>query len=256
MVKDINEDVDKVEYLLVDPWTMDATPLRKMYDVCENYGIVGATVGLPWDWWASLRGSIPLTVKDFFVHFDVLGPLFEKYTNWAVEYVKASIETGALDEIMLGGSTSSLSVISPRVFRSCNYEFINKVTDLCYEYNVPSHLHVCGRSRAVLDIIADTRLTVMEPLERPPGGDVDLREVKEKFGDKLVLKGNVNTFHTMAFGTPNDVKRECIECIKTAAYGGGFWLSTGDQIPAETPFKNITAMVEAAKEYGSYPLRP
>ena len=92
----------------------------------------------------------------------------------------------------------------------------------------------------------------MEPLERPPGGDVDLAEVKRRFADKFCLKGNVNTFETMSNGSVQDVENEAKACIAAAAAGGGFILATGDQCGRDTPDENIFALVEVAKSFGKY----
>ncbi len=146
-----------------------------------------------------------------------------------------------------------MSVISPSIFKKYNLPFIKDATKLCKEAGVISHLHVCGKSREVVEIVYDeTDLDVVEPLERPPSGNVDLMAIKRKFGDKLALKGNVNTFETMLRGTVEDVKREAKWCIDVAAEGGGFVLATGDQVPRDTPDENIFALVETAERYGKY----
>ncbi len=98
----------------------------------------------------------------------------------------------------------------------------------------------------------ETDLDVMEPLEPPPGGDVDLRAAKQRWGDKFCLKGNLNTFDLMLNGTPDDVKRAAREAIDAAAEGGGFILSTGDQCGRDTPDANLAGLVEVSKTYGRY----
>jgi uroporphyrinogen decarboxylase len=42
------------------------------------------------------------------------------------------------------------------------------------------------------------------------------------------------------------------QAIDDAAEGGKFILSTGDQCGRDTPDENIFAMIETAREYGSY----
>ena len=81
---------------------------------------------------------------------------------------------------------------------------------------------------------------------------MDLAEVKQKFGDKFCLKGNVNTFETMINGSPEDVEREAMACIDAAGSGGGFILATGDQCGRDTPDANIFKLVEVAQTYGKY----
>jgi uroporphyrinogen decarboxylase len=98
----------------------------------------------------------------------------------------------------------------------------------------------------------ETDVNIMEPLERPPGGDVNLAEVKEHFGNKFCLKGNVNTYLTMLNGSVQDVEQEAKACIDAAGKGGGYILSTGDQCGRDTPDENIFALVDVARSYGRY----
>ncbi|MBI2940081.1 MAG: cobalamin-binding protein [Chloroflexi bacterium] len=107
----------------------------------------------------------------------------------------------------------------------------------------------------MLDALADTDLTAIECLEAPPGGNVDLAELKAKWGRRFVLKGNVRTIETLLEGTPEMVEEEVRQCIRIAGPGGGFILSTGDQVSSLTPEENIRAYVAAGRQYGRYPLR-
>ena len=95
-------------------------------------------------------------------------------------------------------------------------------------------------------------LTVIDPLEIPPMGDCVLSELKEKYGGKIVLKGNLHTTETMLRGSAEDVAAASREAIDDAAKGGGFILSTGDQCGRDTPDENIEAMIETARTYGKY----
>ena len=83
-------------------------------------------------------------------------------------------------------------------------------------------------------------------------GDCNLKEIKKKYGDKVVLKGNLHTTNIMLNGTVEQVVEACKKAIDDAAEGGRFILSTGDQCGRDTPDENIFAMVETAKSYGRY----
>ena len=56
--------------------------------------------------------------------------------------------------------------------------------------------------------------------------------------------------------TPRQVEEDCRRLIFEAAYGGGFWLSTGGGMASGTPLKNVEAMIKVAEDYGRYPKRP
>jgi len=154
---------------------------------------------------------------------------------------------------VFGGSSASLSVSSPKLFRKYELPFIQKASKICQEAGVLSHLHICGRSWKLIQIVAEeTDVDVMEPMEEPPGGDVDLAEAKRRVGSKLCIKGNINTFDFMLNATPEQVEEKCKRCIDAAAAGGGYVLSTGDQCGRDTPHANLFKMVEVAKTYGRY----
>ena len=93
---------------------------------------------------------------------------------------------------------------------------------------------------------------VIEPLEKPPSGDVDLAAVKASYGNRVALKGNLLTSGNLLQGTPAEVEREVIDTLHDAGQGGGFVLSTGDQVGGNTPLENLHAMIAAGRKYGRY----
>jgi uroporphyrinogen-III decarboxylase len=76
--------------------------------------------------------------------------------------------------------------------------------------------------------------------------------VKEKYGRKMCLKGNVHTIETMLNGTERAVEQEVKRCINDASEGGGYVLSTGDQVPHMTPEENFVAFIKAGRKWGKY----
>jgi hypothetical protein len=251
MVKDLHADWPRVRWFLGEEWEWaGAAPDR---DVMGDLGVYALPIDLPIDWWYSLRhGNMDVLIFDLLDEPDFMNEVFEYYSAYAGERLSAMLAARP-DEIWIHGSSSSLSVISPDLFRRFNLPFLQMAARMCKEADIPSHLHVCGRSRGLLEIVAEeTVVDAMEPLEPPPGGDCDLGEVKAAYGERLTLKGNVNTFEVMLRGTPDSVEAAARTCIERAAEGGGFILATGDQCPGDTPDENIAALVAAAEKYGYY----
>jgi hypothetical protein len=113
-------------------------------------------------------------------------------------------------------------------------------------------LHSCGKERALVQMRAEeTDLDCINPLEPPPMGDCDLAEIKRLYGHKLASMSNLHTSEVMLLGTPTDVERAVRTAIEAAGAGGGFILSTGDQMGRDTPEENIRMFVEAGRRYGS-----
>lgn len=171
--------------------------------------------------------------------------------NWAMEYLEKLIEANCVDEIGTGG-LGLITWQGPRITRELSLDGLKKITKWCKDHNVISHLHCCGFERALVKMCAEeTDLDAIEPLEGFPQGDCDLRKIKEDYGEKLCLKGNLHTSRVM-LNSVKTVEAAAIKCIEDAAEGGGYILSTGDQCGRDTPEENIFKLVEAVEEYGRY----
>ena len=220
-------------------------------------GIGGLGACIPISWWVSLReGGITAVTYDLVDRPDLMDRIFSWYLNRTQDELSAALRARPrelFDAFFLQGSSSSLSHSSLTFFEKFDLPFIQAVTRKTKTAGLPSHLHVCGRSRAIVERCARyTDLDIIEPLEPMPGGDCDLGDIKQRYGRKLVLKGNLNTFQLMAYGTPSQIHEATRHCLDQAMEGGGYWLATGDQTPANTPEENILAVIETVNEFGYY----
>lgn len=156
------------------------------------------------------------------------------------------------DFLCVGGS-GTLVFQNVKIFRQLAYPAVKRIIDLATAVAMPTHVHSCGPEAALVKIFAEeTCLTVIDPLEIPPMGDCNLAELKRRYGDQIILKGNLHTTEVMLRGSVDDVIAASKQAIDDAAAGGRFILSTGDQCGRDTPDENLFAMVETARTYGQY----
>jgi uroporphyrinogen decarboxylase len=156
------------------------------------------------------------------------------------------------DYVLFGGS-GTITLASPSLARRYAIPALATFSKMAADAGVATLLHSCGKSRALIDMLAeDTQVGCINPLEHPPMGDVVLAEAKTARGRQIALMGNLHTTEVMLRGSAELVKRKCLEAMRDAGDGGGFILSTGDQCGRETPDANLFAMVETAEEYGYY----
>ncbi|HTX99697.1 MAG TPA: uroporphyrinogen decarboxylase family protein [Bacteroidota bacterium] len=251
-IKDLKRDFPRFRMLTGEgPWRWE-----NVYHDRGRIGDLGVYVAMVpvfQDWWFNFRqGGFQQCFQDFVDDPDYMEEVHEFWMAWALANVRAMVAAEP-DEIMLGGSSASLSVSSPSIFRKYELPFIQQASAICRQAGVISHLHICGRSRELIPIVAEqTDVDVMEPMEEPPGGNVDLKDVKKRYGSKLCIKGNINTFDFMLHATPAEVEAKCKRLIDDAGADGGFVLSTGDQCGRDTPHANLFKMVEVAETYGKY----
>jgi len=106
-----------------------------------------------------------------------------------------------------------------------------------------------GKTRAVLDDLAHCRPHGIQHLDVL--GDCDLAEVKRTFGDRFCLMGNYSPV-VLAHGTPAEAQREAKRCLDAAMGGGGFIITTSDEVPADAKLENMRAVVEYVGREGRY----
>ncbi len=78
----------------------------------------------------------------------------------------------------------------------------------------------------------------------------DMGKAKQVLGDNNCIMGNVPS-SIMVSGTPQDVKDCCRDLIEKCGKGGGYILAGGCMATESNP-DNFRAMMQAAKEYGTY----
>jgi uroporphyrinogen decarboxylase len=112
--------------------------------------------------------------------------------------------------------------------------------------------HSDGCISSYLDDMVEAGISGIHPLQRTAG--MDLRTVKEKYGQQICILGNVDSSVTLPFGSVEEVEREVKECIGIARSNGGYVLGSDHSLHDGIPMENIWAMIKAGKEWGRYPL--
>jgi uroporphyrinogen decarboxylase len=113
--------------------------------------------------------------------------------------------------------------------------------------------HCDGNIDEVLEEWIDSGIDCIDPVD--PNGGMDLGRVKSAYGARVCIKGNVNCETTLVSGTEEEVAREVRDCIRKAAPGGGYILSSSNSIHSGVKPENYRAMLAALRRYGTYPLR-
>ncbi|MGQ9730889.1 MAG: uroporphyrinogen decarboxylase family protein [Candidatus Zipacnadales bacterium] len=106
-----------------------------------------------------------------------------------------------------------------------------------------------GRIREVLPQLADCGPHGIQHLDVL--GDCDLAEVKHSLGDRFCLMGNYNPV-ILAHGTISEAQAEARRCLRAAAEGGGYILTTSDEVPGDAKLANMQAVVKTVEEEGRY----
>jgi uroporphyrinogen decarboxylase len=217
-------------------------------DVCDyvgDRGVVAPIVCLP------CIDHLPETMYEYYDNHETFTIRMQKTGNEMLQKTE-EILSWQPDVLMIGNSGMMLFNPEP-IFREICLGWLKQVTKMAKQYGVITHLHCCGPERRLVEIAAnETDLSCIEPLEIRPMGDCCLKEIKNLFGSKIALKGNLHTTDMMLYGSVQEVENACKQAIDDAGEKGGFVLSTGDQTPRDTPDENIFAMQRIVETYGKY----
>jgi addiction module HigA family antidote len=82
------------------------------------------------------------------------------------------------------------------------------------------------------------------------GKQKDIREVKERVGDRMCLMGNVNPLEIAVRGTPGEVREATLDVLEGSG-GEGVILSVGGGTSPGMPRENIVAMLDALEEFNN-----
>lgn len=250
-VKDPESEQGRILDLLKHPDSKDLKEMTAAYVEIGPRAHMGLWIPMPIDWWAQMRGTQTM-IMDLLDYPELMALFFQAYTEYAISLTDYVLINTTIDSIGLGGSSTSMSVISPDLHKKYSLAFGQAISQVAHKYEVPVQYHMCGKSRKALPITAEMGVDGFDALECPPTGDIDLAEVKKVFGDKVSLRGNVNSITKMLNGQTADVEKEVIRCLNAAKDGGGFILGVGDQTPYATSEENLFCFVETGKKYGAY----
>jgi uroporphyrinogen decarboxylase len=173
--------------------------------------------------------------------------LCEVSLETSLRYAKAIIDLGCTPS--LTDAMSSCTVISPKQFKEFSQPYLTRLIDYIHSRGKTVTLHICGKTNRIWESMVDSGADCISI-----DNDADLLEAKQKVGSRVRLMGNVKPSEVMLQGTPLEVRQAVIECVKKGHDNPkGYIVASGCSLPTETPFENITAMLDAVRELG-YPV--
>ena len=135
-------------------------------------------------------------------------------------------------------------------FQALYLPHLVELTDAIADLGVPVLLHSCGRIMDYLPDLAATRIAAIHPMQRTAG--MDLAWMKEHYGRRFCLIGNIDSSRTLPYGSVDEVEAEVRHALSVAAPGGGYILASDHSLHDGIPLANILEISRAGLEYGAY----
>lgn len=150
-----------------------------------------------------------------------------------------------------GPEYASPPYLPPSLFVEYVCRYVKPMVDIIHQSGGYARIHCHGNIRDILDPIAGMGADAIDPIEPPPQGDVELQYVRERYGDQLVLFGNIECADIENLPTPEfekKIRRALDE--GTSGSGRGFVLTPSaspyGRVLGEQALENYRAMVRMA----------
>jgi methanogenic corrinoid protein MtbC1 len=185
---------------------------------------------------------------------ELLAAMFEKVGRLQYEIFLRVIEHPCVGAVVnpddIAHNTGLL--IHPKYLKKYVFPWYRKMGGICRDRGIGFVFHSDGDCTEAMDDIIDCGFHGFNPIQP---NSMDIEAVKQKWGKKLCLIGNLNLDSTLTLGTPEDVRAEVFERIRTIGPGGGYMVASSNSVTDYVPFENMKAMFDATFEFGKYPIQ-
>ncbi len=159
------------------------------------------------------------------------------------DYLKINI-----DQIGIGGDfAGNRLLISPESYRSFIVPEVRKCARKIREAGRYSVNATDGNLWPVIDDFL-IGCEVDAYLEVDLSAGMDLKGLKERFGDRILFFGNMDPGRILSFSTPEEIRALTFEILDAGWGSGGHIFCTSNAITASVPLVNYLAMVNAYRE--------
>ena len=141
---------------------------------------------------------------------------------------------------------ASKDLLSKKQFEEFFAPYLRECVTRMSEFQGNVSLHICGHTSDRWQEVVDCGISGFWVDDRE-----SLRELKELYGGRIAISGNVPPVDVLRNGTHDQIAASVRDCILQAADNPrGFTLCPGCTTPVGTPLDNMIAFMNAAATYG------
>ncbi len=200
---------------------------------------------------AFLRGMAQF-LMDMIENPDLVHQLIELTLAHDIRAMQRVVQAG-VDVIIFGDDYADKNspLMSPRHFKEFILPGLKRCVDAAHKAGAYVIKHTDGNIMPILDMIVDTGIDGLNPLE--PAAGMDIRLIKRRYGKRIALIGNIDCGYLLSQAPVDEVRTVTRETMRVAMPGGGFCLSSSNSIHSSVRPENFMAMIETWREHRDYP---
>jgi uroporphyrinogen decarboxylase len=242
---------DLKKYTPPDPTAADV--LGQIPEIVARYGGEKAVTAICRDSFfnpAFLRGTTQY-LMDMIDNPSLVFELVEIALSYDIPAMQRMIAAG-VDVVVFGDdyADKNSTLMSPKHFEKFVLPGLKRCVDAAHEAGAYVVKHTDGNIMSVIDMIVDTGIDGLNPLEPVAGMDIGL--IKHKYGDRIALVGNIDCGYLLSQAPIDEVRQVTRQTIEQAKPGGGYCLSSSNSIHSSVNPQNFQAMRDTLREHGNY----
>jgi len=244
------------DYPWPEPEWMDVSSIRGEAAAWhEEYAILGGDWSPFWHDAIDLLGMENLYLR-MFDEPQVVDAVLQHLVDYYAAVSERIFEAAAdlIDIFFIGNDFGGQRgpLMGPQQFDRFMMPHLRRLIDLGHRYELKVQLHCCGGFRPLLPMMIEAGLDAVHAIQ-PSCGGMDLRPLKEDFGDRIVFNGAIDSHAVLIDGTPDSVRAATREALDIMMPGGGYVAGPShDYVLEETPAENVLAMCDVVRELGRY----
>jgi len=183
--------------------------------------------------------------------------IIQKLINLSVNYNKRAAEIAVRIGAEIVVTTDDIAgndglFVSPSTWKELFWPKFKELFAYYKNLGLYTIKHTDGNIMSIMDELVEV-VDCVNPID--PTAGMNLKKVKERYGRKIAIMGNVDCRKVLVEGTPSEIAAEVKRCICEGGPGGGYILSSSNSIHGGIPLQNYLEMLKIWRKYRKYPLK-
>jgi uroporphyrinogen-III decarboxylase len=174
--------------------------------------------------------------------------LLEVIEEKALEACRIAADSPA--KVVAIGDNMDARTTSPRYYQRYLIPFYRKAAAILHAKGKIVESHYDAPVRALLPLIPETDLDVVEAVPPIPMGDCTMGEAYKALRPRVALQGGVPAVFVLRHSSPEVLKNFIIQVIEEVQPGDGFVLGMADNVPPDANFDLVKTIAPIVEEYG------
>ncbi len=170
-----------------------------------------------------------------------------------LEFTEALLDEAEVDAVRIGGDlgTKNTMFMSPEAYRELFSPWLSRLVAAYRRKGAFVLRHCHGNINPILGDIVREGFDCLDPLD--PHDGIDLRLVKERYGDRMALRGGISSH--IGLMSEEELREHVLDRLRVGAPGGGYVLMSAGGVPPEMSKSRVLYYRRLLRKLRRYPER-